>query len=105
VTFSNDAGTWRGALDIAVAQTLPGERHLREADISMPFVLSDESRQRLLKEGLRLTRTIDLRSETQQVRVVVRDVGTGSVGSVFIDAERLRKAAAAGRETVSAFQR
>jgi hypothetical protein len=44
----------------------------------------------LLKEGLRFTRTITLRDEAHDVRIVARDPATGHTGSVIIPASALR---------------
>jgi VWFA-related protein len=92
VTLVSDGATWKGGLDVAIAQTRAGVQH-REPDFSMPLSLSSAERDRLLTQGLRLTRSIDLHPDTQQIRIVVRDAATGMFGSVFIDSERLKKAA------------
>ena len=93
ITLMNDAGAWKGGLDVAIAQTLTGQREHREPDFALPFSVTAAERDRLLRQGLRLTRSIELHPDVQQLRIVVRDAVTGMVGSVFIDAERLRKAA------------
>ncbi len=93
VTLINDAGAWKGGLDVAIVQTLSGERQHREPDFSLPLSVTPVERDRLMRQGLRLTRSVELQPDAQQLRIVVRDAVTGMVGSVFIDAERLRKAA------------
>jgi hypothetical protein len=45
----------------------------------------------LLKDGLRITRTIDLRPDAHQVRVVARDAMSGTTGSVIITASQIDK--------------
>ena len=95
VTLTHEAGTWTGGLDVAIVQTLPGEKRQREADFSLPIALNQAERDGPMTKGLRLTRTIELQPDTQQIRIVVRDIASGMVGSVFIDAQRLRKAAGA----------
>ena len=82
-------GLWVGSVDVAISQTLPSGKNAREADITLPFSLSDEMRDRLLKEGLRLTRTVQLNPDAHQLRVVVRDVATGTTGSVIITASQI----------------
>jgi hypothetical protein len=77
---------------VAIAQTLTGQREHRETDFALPFSITAAERDRMLRQGLRLTRSIELQPDVQQVRIVVRDAVTGMVGSVFIDAARLRKA-------------
>jgi VWFA-related protein len=92
VSFTEADGIWKGELDIAIAQTAGNRRYPPDTDVSVPLALSDQARQRLQAQGLRLSRTITLRDDAQQVRVVVRDATSGTIGSVFIDAERLRAA-------------
>ena len=93
LTLIHDAGAWKGGLDVAIAQTLAGQRQHREPDFALPLSLTSAERDRLLRQGLRLTRSIELQPDVQQIRIVVRDAATGMVGSVFIDGERLKKAA------------
>jgi VWFA-related protein len=92
-TLVDDAGAWKGRLDVAIAQTLSGERQQREPDFSLPLSVTAAERDRLMRQGLRLTRSVELQPNVQQLRIVVRDAATGMVGSVFIDAARLKKAA------------
>jgi VWFA-related protein len=101
VTLTSDQGTWKGGIDVAIAQTLPEDRQIREPDFSMPLSLTAAERDRIVKQGVRLTRTINLSSDARQVRIVVRDAATGAIGSLIIEADRLRRAAER-RETISA---
>jgi hypothetical protein len=81
---------WHGAIDLVIAQTVPPGRHTSEADLTIPLALNDATRAQLLKEGVRLTRTITLRDDAHDVRVVARDASTGATGSVIIPASALR---------------
>jgi VWFA-related protein len=91
LAFQGNNGTWSGALDVAVAQLLQTREFVRDADQSLPLSVDAAARQRLLSDGVRVTRTIDLRPDARQVRIIVRDVVTGTIGSLFIDADRIRK--------------
>lgn len=82
--------TWHGAVDIAVAQSLPNGKLTADADLTIPLALDDATRTQLLKDGLRLTRTIALHGEAHDVRVVARDPANGAVGSVIIPAKAIR---------------
>jgi VWFA-related protein len=64
---------------------------VREADVTLPFSLTDEMRNQLAKDGLRITRTIELRDDAHQVRVVARDVHSGVTGSVIMTAAQFGK--------------
>jgi VWFA-related protein len=82
---------WHGALDLVIAQTVPPGRHTSEADLTIPLALNDATRAQLLKDGVRLTRTITLRDDAHDVRIVARDPSTGATGSVIIRASALRR--------------
>ena len=84
-------GAWVGSVDVAIAQTLPSGLHRKEADVTLPFALTDDMRDRLLREGLQITRTISLDPEAHQVRVIARDAATGTTGSVIITASDIDK--------------
>ena len=82
--------TWHGGVDLVIAQTVPPGKHTSEADLTIPLALDDATRAQLLKDGLRLTRTITLRDDAHDVRIVARDPATGATGSVIIPASALR---------------
>lgn len=82
-------GTWHGAVDIAIAQTLPSGKQTSEADLTIPLALDAATRGQLLRDGLRVTRTIALRDGVHDIRVVARDVHSGATGSVIITAAEI----------------
>ena len=85
---TNDA--WAGAVDVVVAQTTePGER-IRDMDATQPVSLTDQGRAQVQQKGLRLVRTISLRPDAIDIRVVARDTATGVVGSVVIPLAAIR---------------
>ena len=88
-TLVKENALWVGGIDVAISQTLPSGQNAKEADVTLPFALSDEARERVVKEGVRLTRTIQLNPAAHQVRVVARDVVTGTTGSVIITASQI----------------
>jgi hypothetical protein len=90
-TLVKENGVWVGAVDVAIAQSLPSGQHSKEADVTLPFSLTDEMRDRLLKDGLRVTRTIELRPDAHQLRIVARDAMSGTTGSLIITASEIDK--------------
>ena len=82
---------WHGAVDLVIAQAVPPGKHTSEADLTIPLSLDDATRTQLLKEGLRVTRTITLRADAHDVRIVARDASTGATGSVIIPASGIRR--------------
>jgi VWFA-related protein len=105
VAFQPNNGRWSGELVVAVAQMLQTREFVRDPDQSLPLLVDAAARERLLVDGVRATHSIDLRPDAQQVRIVVRDVVTGSIGSVFIDAERIRKLQGGSAPVVAATSR
>jgi hypothetical protein len=74
-----------------VAQTLDTGEHVRDADVTVPLSFPDAMRDEFLEDGMAITRTITLRPDAHQVRVITRDVASSAVGSVIIQAADLRK--------------
>jgi VWFA-related protein len=91
VTLRRNGGKWTGGLDVTVAQTLATREHIREVDVTLPLSLTDDMREDFLLRGLSVTRTIRLRPDAHQVRVVARDVASGTIGSVIITASEIRR--------------
>jgi hypothetical protein len=91
VLLQPESGAWTGELDVVIAQTLPDGRLVRTLDTVLPLRFSESERERLLAEGLTLTRTVTVRSDADQVKVAIRS-GSGSIGTVTIPASRLRGA-------------
>jgi VWFA-related protein len=91
LTLSEVAGQLTGEIDVAITQMLGDRRQVPEMSSSHPFSVSVNDRQRLLATPIQLTRTINVHPDAIQVRVVIRDSRSASIGSIFIDAARLRK--------------
>lgn len=80
---------WTGEVEVAIQQLVGGPAPL-QTHVRIPLALTGAERQQLLDEGLTLTRTIALDPRVRQVRVGVRDLGSGLAGTVFIDPARLK---------------
>ena len=80
-----------GELDVAVAQLLENRDFVRDADYAVPLTIDAAGRDAVLRDGVQVSRPLDLRPTAQQVRIIVRDTVTGTVGSLFIDADRIRR--------------
>ncbi|HSC28342.1 MAG TPA: VWA domain-containing protein [Vicinamibacterales bacterium] len=83
-------GLWEGTVDLVIAQALPDGRLYRSFETRVPLRLSAEERGRLIQDGLTLTRTISLRPDVHQLRVLVRDGVTGATGTLIMPADRVR---------------
>lgn len=90
LTLTEAAGQLTGALDVVIAQVGADGRLAPEVSATYPFSVPAADRARLLATPIELTRTVRLAPGTRQLRIVLRDSGSASVGSLFIDAHRLR---------------
>jgi VWFA-related protein len=100
LAFRTANGTWSGEVDVAVAQLLDNREFVRD-DQPLPLSGDEAARGRMLENGVHMTRSLDLRPDTRQIRIIVRDAVTGSIGSLFIDAERIRKIGGSAATIVS----
>jgi VWFA-related protein len=92
ISLGNDKGTWTGSIDLAIAQVHDdGSLHL-DTDTTIALKLTDAQHDSLLESGLTLTRHITVAANTARVAVVIRDANSGTLGSVFVPASRLRAA-------------
>ncbi len=90
LTLTEADGQLTGEIDVAITQMLKDRRHIPEHSSSYPFKVPIADRGRLLATPIQLTRTIQVAPDVAQVRIVIRDSRSASIGSIFIDAERLR---------------
>ena len=91
LTLHNSQSQWTGAIDLAIAQVHDdGSLHV-DTDTTIALTLTDAQHQALLESGLTLTRHITVAANTTRVTIVVRDASSGTLGSVFMPATKLRK--------------
>ena len=90
LTLERSGERWSGQADLVVAQASPGGVLDVSVDTTLTLNLTDEQRDRVLRDGLVVSRTIVLHWTTHQLRVVSRDIPTGETGSVIIPNDRLR---------------
>ncbi|HJR57944.1 MAG TPA: VWA domain-containing protein [Vicinamibacterales bacterium] len=84
LTLERDGVRWRGAADVVIAQVLPSGKGQITAAFPVALSLTDDERNRAGSAPLTIERTITLQPKMHHLRVVARDVTTGSVGSVVI---------------------
>ena len=90
LTLVRDGASWRGAVDLLFAPVSPQGVGTISQTAALEVTLSDEGRARASREGLQVSRTITVRPDILQVRVVARDVPSGDVGSIVIPASQLK---------------
>jgi VWFA-related protein len=92
VYLGREGNRWVGALAVLVAQTKSdGERTMSGAQ-TVDLKLEQATYDKLLREGMKLTKRIQLEPGAEELRVVVRDTSSGATGSVYILLERFRDA-------------
>jgi VWFA-related protein len=79
-----EEGRWVGAIDTAIVQQTREGANLDVETYNMAMRLIPETYERLLREGLNITRTVRRRPGSDHLRIVVRDAATGSMGSLRI---------------------
>jgi len=84
VAVEREGDRWRGAVDLVIAQVLPSGKGQVTSSFPMPVSLTDVERNGARSAPLTVERSITLQPKMHHLRVVARDVATGSVGSVVI---------------------
>lgn len=90
ITLDRDGGTWRGAIDVLIADVSPKGLGTINGSANLDLTLTDEGRAKAMRDGLPITRTVPVRPGFHQLRVIVRDVPSGHVGSLLIPASQLK---------------
>jgi VWFA-related protein len=92
VSLGREGDRWVGALAVLVTQrNLDGEKTIIGAQ-TVDLKLEQATYDKLLREGMKLTKRIQLEPGAEELRVVVRDTSSGATGSVYILLERWREA-------------
>jgi VWFA-related protein len=92
VSLAREGDRWVGALAVLVAQRKSsGESTFGAAQI-VDLKLVQATYEKLLREGIKLTKSIQLEPDAEELRVVVRDNSSGATGSVYIPLVRWRNA-------------
>lgn len=83
-------GRWKGQVELAIGQRGGDGRLHNSAHVAVPLDIPNEMRAALVESGLTLNRTITLVPAARVVIVGVKDEGSGAIGTVRLDASRLR---------------
>jgi VWFA-related protein len=82
--FVETNGTWNELVDLAFVQLDAKNQIIRTSRESYPFALDRASLDQLTLQGLSLEEYVPLREGAVQLRVIVREGGRGSIGSLRI---------------------
>jgi hypothetical protein len=84
IHFENTGGRWRANLDVAFVQLAKDGRVLEGTKDHLELALLPETFGDAAAQGWFYPKTLDVDPRAEKLRVVVRDLKTGAVGSVSI---------------------
>lgn len=90
ITLQKTGQNWTGLLDVVIVQSVPDGRLFRAFSGAVGLTLTAERRDLLMKDGLEMSRTLTVRPDASQVRILVRDAPTGTTGSLIVPVNKLR---------------
>jgi VWFA-related protein len=93
VSLQKSGDGWEASVDVCVAQGLPDDKLFTNMDTTIELPnLTNEMRDRLMKEGLVVNRKVPLRDDFERLYVAVQDVRTRTTGSLILPADKVRAA-------------
>lgn len=95
IHFENKDGRWRAQLDVVFAQLAKDGRILESVKDHLDLALLPETYNSAATQGWLYPRTVDVNPKAQKLRVVVRDLATGAVGSVSVPVSQPKDAKSA----------
>jgi len=84
IHFENSGGRWRAQIDMAFVQLAKDGRILDGIEDDLELALYPETYDEAVVEGWLYPKTVNIQPEAEKLRVVVRDLATGAVGSVSV---------------------
>ncbi len=84
VAIDQEQDVWLGGLDAVFVQLDRNGNVLTSAGRTVPIRLTSSQHDQLLKDGLVLNAPIDINPRSERIRVVLRNVKTGTIGTVTI---------------------
>jgi len=89
ITLEPQGDRWVGGLDLLYVQQGPDGREVTGEAKTLNMQLTRETYERVLKDGLIWTRDLPMANGAAQLRIVVRDIASGAIGSVNIPVNKL----------------
>jgi len=85
-------GRWLGALAILLVQKKSDGSTVASSHQALNLNLEQKTYERLLRDGLKMSKKLTLDPGAEEVRIIVRDASSGTTGSVFIPLNQLAAA-------------
>jgi VWFA-related protein len=90
ILLKPEAGQWEGVLDVWLVQLGPRDRHLKTLSHVADLRLDQPAYQRVTRSNtLALMERLELEKDAVLVRILVRDVASGFLGSVSVPVARI----------------
>jgi VWFA-related protein len=86
--FAQDGGTWNDVVSVAYIQLDKKNRVIETHPLRLPLAIDAETYAQLMKQGMILTRDVQVLQDAAAVQLIVRDGGSGKIGSVRIPIAR-----------------
>ncbi len=86
--FAQDGGAWNDVVSVVYIQLDENNRVIETHPLRLPLAIDSEKYAQLMKEGMILTRDVQVLPNAAAVQVIVRDGGSGKIGSVRVPIER-----------------
>ena len=90
IDLQKNGERWSGTADLIVAEATAQGAMSVALFTTLTLDLSAEQRDRALRDGLVLSRTLTLSGSTHQLRVAARDVRTGAIGLLIVPSAKLQ---------------
>ncbi len=92
ISLARQDDRWNGALAVLVAQRKSDGKSVQSPAQIVELHLEPATYEKLLREGMKLNRKVQLEPDAEELRVVVRDAASGATGSVYIPVHGFRDA-------------
>ncbi len=89
VSLQRENDRWNGALDVLLIQRGADGKDVASELKTFTMHLTASTHEEIMKKGLTLTRNLPIQPGAAQLRIVVRDTETGSIGSLTIPLSKL----------------
>jgi hypothetical protein len=86
--FEQRGGVWNDVVSMAFIQLDEQNRVIETHPLRLPLTIDSETYAQLMQQGMILTRDVQLLPNAAGVQVIVRDGGSGKIGSVHIPIAR-----------------
>jgi VWFA-related protein len=90
LTFEQRAGHWTGAVDVLLVQQAAPGMNVTVTPDTVRLEYASEGFQQVMTRGLVMVKDVDRAGAAYRLRVVVRDVASGNVGSVSIRTDTIQ---------------